>query len=179
MYFLGSHDQAHTHTDHLLPLAGTLTAIRYANPQFERSSYTAILGSFGASAVILFAAPESPFSQPRNVFLGQILSAVIGILCRLYVAAPMGTKALALPLAVSFSLVAMMATRSVHPPAGGTTAIMVLSSAALDELGWAALVPVCVGSLLCLIWASLVNNLNPKARYPLYYFLGERQGLCI
>nr|WP_223264590.1 HPP family protein [Sulfuriferula plumbiphila] len=34
-----------------------------------------MLGSFGASCVLLFGFPESPFSQPRNV-----ISALTGLL---------------------------------------------------------------------------------------------------
>ncbi len=34
-----------------------------------------VVGSFGATSVLLYAAPESPFAQPRNVLLGSLLSA--------------------------------------------------------------------------------------------------------
>ena len=42
-----------------------------------------IVPSMGASAVLLFAAPHAPFSQPWNVIGGHGLSAIIGAAIRL------------------------------------------------------------------------------------------------
>ena len=39
-----------------------------------------IMGSFGASCVLLFGFPKSPFSQPRNVILGHLISSLVGLL---------------------------------------------------------------------------------------------------
>ena len=39
-----------------------------------------ILGSFGASAVLIFGFPDSPFSQPRNIVAGHFLSSLIGLI---------------------------------------------------------------------------------------------------
>ncbi|MFR9014303.1 MAG: HPP family protein, partial [Desulfovibrio piger] len=33
-----------------------------------------LIGSFGASAVLLFAAPDSPLSRPRNLLGGHFFS---------------------------------------------------------------------------------------------------------
>ena len=38
-----------------------------------------IMGSFGASCVLLFGFPKSPFSQPRNVILGHFISSLTGL----------------------------------------------------------------------------------------------------
>ena len=40
-----------------------------------------IMGSFGASCVLLFGFPKSPFSQPRNVILGHFISSLTGLFC--------------------------------------------------------------------------------------------------
>ena len=40
-----------------------------------------VLGSFGASCVLIFGFPDVPFSQPRNVIGGHFLSSLIGMLC--------------------------------------------------------------------------------------------------
>ncbi len=40
-----------------------------------------LLGSFGASCVLLFGYPEQPFAQPANVILGHLVSAAVGLLC--------------------------------------------------------------------------------------------------
>ena len=38
-----------------------------------------VMGSFGASCVLLFGYPKSPFSQPRNVIFGHFFSTLIGL----------------------------------------------------------------------------------------------------
>lgn len=48
-----------------------------------------IVTSFGASAVLLFCAIESPLAQPRNFVLGHFVSALIGVcITRLFVLNP-------------------------------------------------------------------------------------------
>ena len=38
-----------------------------------------IAGSFGSSMVLLFGFPESPFAQPKNVFFGHLVTALVGV----------------------------------------------------------------------------------------------------
>ena len=38
-----------------------------------------LIGSFGASAVLAYGAPQSPFSQPRNLIGGHCISALVGV----------------------------------------------------------------------------------------------------
>ena len=40
--------------------------------------YIVLLGSFGATCVLIFGAHAAPFSQPRNVVCGHMLSAFVG-----------------------------------------------------------------------------------------------------
>ena len=37
-----------------------------------------LAGSFGSSMVLLFGFPDSPFAQPKNVFFGHLLTALLG-----------------------------------------------------------------------------------------------------
>tara|TARA_B100000745_G_C19913995_1_gene306835 strand:- start:202 stop:525 length:324 start_codon:yes stop_codon:yes gene_type:complete len=39
-----------------------------------------IAGSFGSSMVLLFGFPESPFAQPKNVFFGHLVTALVGVI---------------------------------------------------------------------------------------------------
>ena len=150
---------------------GTLSVIHYLPSGSEAASeYTAVLGSFGASAVLMFGVPMSQLAQPRNAIVGQLLSGTIGIAARVLVSEPMGTPVLALPLAISVSLFVMQVTQTVHPPAGGTCLIMVLSSSALN---WGLMVPVLIGSFVLVLWALLLNNANPVYRYPRYWFVAK------
>jgi CBS-domain-containing membrane protein len=78
-----------------------------------------LIGSFGASAVLLYAVPESPLSQPRNLLVGHVGSAIVG--ATINVILPFDpTRWLACALAVSCSILFMQLTRTVHPPGGAT-----------------------------------------------------------
>ena len=39
-----------------------------------------ILGSFGASCLLIFAYPESPFAQPRNIVSGHLITTFVIII---------------------------------------------------------------------------------------------------
>src|ERR1700733_15773879 len=78
-----------------------------------------LLGSFGASCVLLFGYPDAPFAQPMNVIGGHVICTVIGLAALHW----LGPQPWALALAVGCSIAAMMAARTVHPPAGSTPVI--------------------------------------------------------
>lgn len=85
-----------------------------------------LVGSFGASAVLIYGAPQAEFSQPRNLLGGHIISAAIGV--SVYRFVPLDVVILG-ALAVSLSIVAMHFTRTLHPPGGATALIAVIGSA--------------------------------------------------
>ena len=118
--------------------------------------------------MLLYGAPTVPFSQPRNLVGGHLISAFVGISCyELFDRLTLGSPWLAVPLAAAFALMGMQLTGTVHPPAGGTVLIAVLGSERLHDMGFALLVPTLIGSLLLLL-VALLNNLVPwrKQRYP-------------
>ncbi|MCP3669075.1 MAG: HPP family protein, partial [Gammaproteobacteria bacterium] len=82
-----------------------------------------LVGSFGASAVLLYGAPQAEFSQPRNLLGGHIMSAIVGVTIYKYL--PLDVALLG-ALAVSISIVAMHFTRTLHPPGGATALIAVI-----------------------------------------------------
>lgn len=113
---------------------GTLATIHY--DFMDGSPYTMVLGSMGATAVLVFGAPAAPFSQPWNVVAGHLVSAVCGIAAYQYIGVPMESLQVALPVAAAASIFAMKVGKCVHPPAGGTTLIAVLGSAQIHALGF-------------------------------------------
>lgn len=135
---------------------------------FDGTDLTLMIGSFGASAVLVFGAVFSPLAQPRNLIGGQILSALVGVFCwKHFHLHPWFAEALAVSLAIAL----MHATRTLHPPGGATALIAVIGSPDVHRLGyWYALVPVGLGSLVLLIVAVLVNNLSRTRRYPEIWF---------
>ncbi len=75
-----------------------------------------IMAPFGATCVILFAAPQSPLAQPRNVIVGHLLTAGVG-LAMLY---GVGNESWMIALAVGLAIMLMQVCRAVHPPAGAS-----------------------------------------------------------
>ncbi len=127
-----------------------------------------MLGSFGASAVLVFGAIYSPLAQPRNLVGGHVLSALVGVLCwKTLHTHPW----LAQSMAVSLSIALMHATRTLHPPGGATALIAVIGSGNIHKLGYFyALFPVATGATLLLLMAVLINNLSKTRRYPEIWF---------
>ncbi len=120
-----------------------------------------VLGSFGASCVLIFGFPESPFSQPRNVILGHVISSFIGLLCLALFGAVWWSMALALATAIA----AMQITRTVHPPAGSNPLIVMMTSP-----HWAFLLfPTLAGAVILVAVAVIFNNLPPERSYPKYW----------
>ena len=122
-----------------------------------------VIGSFGASAVLLFAAPRAPFSQPRNLVGGHLISAVAGIACYRYLPDLLFVPEAA---AVATAIALMMLTRTIHPPGGATALIAVIGPEAVRGLGWAYVFPVLVGALLLMLVAIVSNNLLERGSYP-------------
>ncbi len=127
-----------------------------------------IIGSFGASAVLIYGAVRSPLAQPRNLVGGHILSAVIGVISyKLFYPFPWFASA----FAVATAIAVMHATKTLHPPGGATALIAVIGSEKIHELGFLyVFIPVGVGVLIMLAVALIVNNLAKSREYPEYWF---------
>ena len=122
-----------------------------------------LIGSFGASAVLAYGAPQAPFSQPRNLIGGHCISALVGVSVYLL----LGNQGIfACPLAVSLAIVAMQLTGTVHPPGGATALIAVIGGSTVHALSyWYVFCPVGLGACIMVAVAMVVNNLSgDKAR---------------
>lgn len=125
-----------------------------------------VLGSFGSSSVILFAFPDSHFAQPQSVIGGHAISSAIGLLAL----ALCGPAWWSLALAVAISAAAMMATRTVHPPAGSNPIIVFLLMPAGPD--WRFLLfPTLAGSVLLVVTGVAVHRAS-GTRYPAYWLAG-------
>jgi CBS-domain-containing membrane protein len=123
-----------------------------------------LIGSFGATAVLLYAAPTAVFSRARNVVGGHVLSALVGVAV---MQTSVGPQWLAAALAVSIAVMAMQITHTVHPPGGATALIAVIGSPRIKELGFAyAVFPVLAGVLMMLGVAYLSATLGRASKLP-------------
>jgi CBS-domain-containing membrane protein len=127
-----------------------------------------IIGSFGASAVLVYGAVRSPLAQPRNLVGGHVISAVIGVAAYRLLG---GESWLAASAAVATAIAAMHATKTLHPPGGATALIAVIGGEAVHSLGYLyALMPAALGALILLAVALLVNNIPKSRKYPEFWF---------
>ena len=121
-----------------------------------------IIGSFGASAVLVFGAPTSPLARPRNVIGGHTLSALVGVF---FAHAFITDIALASACAVATAIVLMMLTGTLHPPGGATALIAVIGGPRIEHLGYLyVLVPCFSGSLVVMLFAILFNAAGLRCR---------------
>ncbi|WPR76379.1 HPP family protein [Algoriphagus sp. NG3] len=123
-----------------------------------------LIGSFGASSVLVYGLIGSPLAQPRNLVGGHVVSALVGVTVNLLLP---DTLWLAAPLAVALSIVLMQMTRTLHPPGGATALIAVIGSEKVKALGYMyVLSPVLTGSLILLLVALIFNNMTSNRKYP-------------
>ncbi len=123
-----------------------------------------LIGSFGASSVLVFATIQSPLAQPRNLIGGHVISAFIGVTVYKFVPDIIWLTA---PLAVALSIVVMQITKTLHPPGGAAALIAVIGTEKIHDLGYYyVLSPVLTGSLILLITALIFNNMTKDRKYP-------------
>ena len=118
-----------------------------------------LLASFGSSMVLLYGYPESPFAQPKNVFFGHLITALVGLLFLNFVPLPIY---ITIPLAVGFGVGLMIFLNVTHPPAGGNPIIVIIGSVSFDYL----LSPVITGSIIIIVFAIIINRFVLKKSYP-------------
>lgn len=118
-----------------------------------------LVAPFGASSVLLFALPQSPLARPRNVIGGHIISALAGLI----VLGFLENSVIACALGVGLAIAAMQFTETLHPPAGGTPLVVILTGA-----GWQFLVaPILAGTLILVCSAWLYHRFISRRDYPL------------
>lgn len=124
-----------------------------------------LVGSMGASAVLLFGVPHGPLSQPWPVIAGHGISALIGVLCAKFIPATDVAAALAVGLAIG----AMHQFKCIHPPGGATALTAVIGGPAIRAMGFQFVTgPVFLNALAIVGFAVLFNSLFHWRRYPAF-----------
>ncbi|CAM1366868.1 HPP family protein [Tenacibaculum soleae] len=123
-----------------------------------------LIGSFGATCVLVYGAIQSPLAQPKNLIGGHVLSAIIGVTIAKFLPDIIWLTA---PLAVSTSIVLMQYTKTLHPPGGATALIAIIGTEKIKTLGYLyVLSPVLSGTLILFVVALLINNITKYRSYP-------------
>jgi CBS domain-containing membrane protein len=123
-----------------------------------------LIGSFGASAVLIYGATNSPLAQPRNLVGGHVVSAIVGVTIHKLIP---GEVWLSSAIAVSLAIVMMQITKTIHPPGGATALIANIGSEKVKALGYIYVIsPVFSGVMILLIVALIFNNIPEHRFYP-------------
>ncbi len=142
-----------------------MAALAWINQRFfQGTDLTLMIGSFGASAVLVYGAVRSPLAQPRNLVGGHLISALVGVTAwKLFQHAPLLAEA----TSVATAIAVMHLTRTLHPPGGATALIAVIGSDQIHDLGYYyCLVPATLGPVILLLVALLTNNIPRTRGYP-------------
>jgi len=132
--------------------------------KLPHSDVVFLIGSFGASSVLIYGAIQSPLAQPRNLVGGHLISAIVGVTVAKFVPDILWLTA---ALSVSISIVLMQLTKTLHPPGGATALIAVTGSAQIKNLGyWYVISPVLSGVIILLFVALIFNNVTSNRYYP-------------
>lgn len=155
--------------DHVLTFLGAffgIGIIGYLNSRhFVLNDTLFLIGSFGASSVLIYGAINSPLAQPRNLIGGHLVCALVGVTVHQLLP---GEVWLASALAVALSIVMMQITKTLHPPGGATALIANIGSEKIKALGYMyVLSPVLTGVLILFAVALIFNNISSTRRYPL------------
>ena len=133
---------------------GVLTILTY------KTEYGVFLiASFGSTMVLLYGYPESPFAQPKNIFFGHLLTAIVGVFFLNLIPLPLY---ILIPISVGVGVGLMILLNVTHPPAGGNPIIVIMGSVSLDYI----ISPVITGSVIIIFFGVVLNRLILKKKYP-------------
>lgn len=122
-----------------------------------------VVASMGASAVLLFAVPHGPLSQPWALLGGHGISAVIGVSCVML----LPSQLMAASVAVALAIAVMYYLRCIHPPGGATALTAVIGGESIQALGFQyVLTPVLMNAVVMLVIAIVFNYAFHWRRYP-------------
>lgn len=166
--------------DHFWTFLGSflgIAIIGFVNKNsFSSTDNVFLIGSFGASSVLIYGIVNSPLAQPRNLIGGHVICAIVGVTVHYIIPNEVWLSS---ALAVSLSIVFMQITKTLHPPGGATALIANIGSEKIKSLGYLyVLSPVLTGVIILLLVAMLVNNRAAHRHYPKnknWYKIWERR----
>ena len=124
-----------------------------------------LAASFGSSVVVVFGYPDNEFAQPKNVLLGHLLCALVGIVfvTAFEISQDGSIYFLSIGIAVGIAVMLMMAFKITHPPAGGNTIVVMIAQDSFQFL----IFPIMVGAVTIIIGGVIYNRFILKKKYPL------------
>ncbi len=146
----------------MVTATGSIFGIGLVGALSAYHSLPLLFPSFGATAVLLYAACHVPMAQPRNVIGGHLISALAGVLTYHF----LGGQWWSVTLGVTLAILAMTLTHTLHPPGGATAFVAVYNGQGFGFI----VSPVGIGVLCLVVIAILINNLSRERKYPDYWW---------
>ena len=143
----------------LAGLFSTITIASLTYLTYQTTFGLFLIASFGSSMVLLYGFPESPFAQPKNIFFGHLITALIGILILKFLPFQLF---ITIPIAVGLGVSFMILFDITHPPAGGNPIIVIIGGVSYEYL----LSPIMLGSIIVLAFGVIINRFVLKKKYP-------------
>ena len=143
----------------LAGLFSTITIASLTYLTYQTTFGLFLIASFGSSMVLLYGFPESPFAQPKNIFFGHLITALIGILILKFLPLQLF---ITIPIAVGLGVGFMILLDITHPPAGGNPIIVIMGGVSYEYL----LSPIILGSVIVLAFGVIINRFVLKKKYP-------------
>jgi CBS-domain-containing membrane protein len=129
-----------------------ISLLAYFNSYDESNLW--LIPPFGASMVLVMAVHESPLAHPKNFFFGHIISAFSGV----FIYTILGFSFFSVGLGVGLAIFLMMATKTVHPPAGANPIIAILGAKGVGFI----MIPVAAGAAFIVLFAIIYNQLMKR-----------------
>lgn len=122
-----------------------------------QSDIILLMAPFGATAVLVFGVPDSPLAQPKNVILGHLITAFIGVFFVEFI----GVTPLSLSIATGLAVSAMLFTKTTHPPAGANPILIMLAGQS-----WSFLIsPVLLGAVILVVVGKMVSRVRASSMF--------------
>ncbi|GLO63135.1 HPP family protein [Vibrio sp. MACH09] len=133
-------------------LGATLTIAILAYADSFQSEFVLLMAPFGATAVLVFGVPDSPLAQAKNVILGHLITAFIGVVF----VTLLPVNAISLSIATGLAVSSMLLTKTTHPPAGANPLLIMLSGQSCFFL----VTPVLLGTVIIVVMGKLFQKLR-------------------
>ncbi|HRE44995.1 MAG TPA: HPP family protein [Terricaulis sp.] len=148
----------------LIGLSAVATLAWLIAPDLRLGIY--LIAPFGATAVLIYAAPNSPLAQPWPAIVGNTVSALSALgICQVITQPLLGV-----PIAVGVAIMVMALCRATHPPGGAVAMTVVLGFEAIGPLGLSfILLPVAAGTTILVAIAALYARATGR-HYPFRQF---------
>ena len=117
-----------------------------------------IMFSFGATVFIVFVLYNLETAQPKNIFLGHLVSVLVGIIFN----ETIGFSFYSLGLSVGVAVALMVYLKVMHPPAASNPLVVLFTDVSYNFI----LFPVITGTIIIILMSILINKFILKRNYP-------------